>query len=109
MRLLGLAKGVSSYGMVRDGLALLSADRIAGGKFMRVIRGVESESEVRELNLAVAGNNRNCGFCCGQMGRWEDGKMGRCGWTIVGGTEMLGRMSVSSEVGLCRGVTGRKH
>lgn len=81
MRLLGLAKGVSSYGMVRDGLALLSADRIAGGKFMRVIRGVESESEVRELNLAVAGNNRNCGFCCGQMGRWVnvDGQLWE-GW-----------------------------
>ena len=46
MRLLGLAKGVSGYGKVRDGLALLSADRAAGGKFMRVIRGVESESEV---------------------------------------------------------------
>lgn len=47
MRLLGLAKGVSGYGMGRDGLAFLSADRRAGGKFMRVIGGVESESEVR--------------------------------------------------------------
>ena len=33
----------------------LTADRTAGGKSMRVIRGVESESEVRGLNLAVAG------------------------------------------------------
>jgi hypothetical protein len=33
----------------------LTADRTAGGKFMRVIPGVESESEVRGLNLAVAG------------------------------------------------------
>ena len=33
--------------MVRDGLAFLSADRSAGGKFMRVIRGVESKSEAR--------------------------------------------------------------
>ena len=104
MRLLGLAKGVSSYGMVRDGLALLSADRIAGGKFMRVIRGVESESEVRELNLAVAGNNKNCGF-------WLrlDGKMGKCGWTTMVGMEMLGSTCCCrQEVGLCRGVTGRK-
>ena len=100
MRLLGLAKGVSGYGKVRDGLALLSADRTARGKFMRVIRGVESESEVRELNLAVAGNNKNCGF-------WLrlDGKMGKCGWTIIRGMGMLGGMLMSKKVGLCRGVT----
>jgi hypothetical protein len=33
----------------------LSADRTAGGKLMRVIRAVESEPDVRGLNLAVAG------------------------------------------------------
>ena len=61
--------------MGRDGLALPSADRTAGGKFMRVIRRVESESEVREAELGGGWYNENCGFCCGQMGRWEDGKM----------------------------------
>lgn len=45
MRLLGLAKGVSGCGMVRDGLAFCLRTAMLAGKFMRVIRGVESESE----------------------------------------------------------------
>ena len=55
MWLLGLAKGVSGCGMVRDGLACSQRTAMLAEKFMRVIRGVESESEGRGLNLAVAG------------------------------------------------------
>jgi hypothetical protein len=55
---------------------------------MRVIRAVESESDVRELNLAVAGNHKNCGFCGKmvppKMGRWVNMDYGP--WEMLGST-----------------------